>query len=497
MEQFPEHLLRTVWEKQSFTSENLRTVDGRRISILSPGTYNSDGGPDFANARIRIGNISYRGDVELHSDAAEWKTHNHDADPHYNRVILHVVMTADAVAPHAQTASHRSVPLLILHPYLDLQVRTVWMQSVFDETNERTQRIKCYDLNSDVPADLIVRWINSLANERIELKVRRLEERLKQLVDESRSVVREPYPRYYGNPEEIPMPQKEYTRSDFSDRQLWDQLLYEGLMEGMGYSKNRAPFLALAQSMQLKILRKHSLTDTTSMMALLFGAGGLLPSTQAVKEKEGRAYIRPLRRKWREQRRAFKSPLLNEGDWLFFRLRPSNFPTARLATLCFLLPSLFDESSFRRLIGIFKNVSLSSRDRVKELQAMFRLEPDEYWGHHYNFKGVAGKIGVRLGAARINEIIANSVVPTVLLYARIFRDHRVRSSARSLLSSLPPSQENSITRLMGEQLLNNKVTLSSVSRQQGAIQLFKFYCSPVRCLDCKIGQQVFSPASGK
>jgi hypothetical protein len=497
MGQFPEHLLRTIWEKQRFASSHLRTQVGQPITILSPGTFNSDGGPDFLNARVRIGNVTYRGDVELHTDAAEWKAHSHDTDPHYNKVILHVVMTADAIAPPTHTASDRPVPLLILHPYLDEHVRSAWMPSFSDEKSERVERIKCYGLNGDVPADLIARWINSLANERIELKVRRMEERLKQLVDESRLVIREPYPRYYGNPDEIPLPRKEYTQRDFAERQLWEQLLYEGIMEGMGYAKNREPFLALAQSVRLRTLRQYSLTDITTMMALLFGAGGLLPSTRAVKEKEGRSYLRPLRRTWKELRRSFKGPRLNEGDWLFFRLRPSNFPTARLAAVCLLLSLMFDESGFRRLIGVFKNETLSSRERVNVLHATFRIEPDEYWSRHYHFKGAAGKNGIRLGTARINEILVNSIVPTVLLYARIFKDQRVRANARSLLSFLPPLQENSITRLMETQLTRGKIEMSSASRQQGVIQLFKLYCSSGRCSECKIGQLVFATAAGK
>jgi len=494
MGQFPEHLLRTVWERQRFASSHLRTPDGQRITILSPGTFNSDGGPDFLNARVRIGNVTYRGDVELHTDAAEWKAHNHDRDPHYNRVILHVVMTADAVAPPTHTVSHRPVPLLVLHPYLDEQVRSAWMT---DDKNEPDERIKCYGLNAEVPAELISRWISSLAVERIELKVRRLEERLKQLVDERRSVVREPYPRYYGNPDEIPPPHKEYARKDFAERQLWEQLLYEGIMEGMGYSKNREPFLALAQSMSLRILRQHPLSDTTTMMALLFGAAGLLPSTRVVKEKEGRSYILPLRRRWKELQRSFKSRRLNEGDWLFFRLRPTNFPTARLATICFLLPSLFDESGFRRLIGILKNEVLSSRERLNMLQAMFHFEPDSYWSRHYHFKSIAGKSGIRLGTARVNEIIVNSIIPIVLLYARVFKDQRARSNARTILSVLPPLEENSITRLMNAQLLERKMTMSSALKQQGTIHLFKFYCSPIRCSECKIGQQVFAAITDK
>ena len=93
--QVPERFIRHIWQHQLFTGTNLRTPDGRPVEILSPGRANYDGGPDFKDARIRINQITYCGDVELHCDAASWRSHNHDTDAHYNKVILHVVMTAD------------------------------------------------------------------------------------------------------------------------------------------------------------------------------------------------------------------------------------------------------------------------------------------------------------------------------------------------------------------------------------------------------------------
>ncbi len=488
---FPEHLLRKIWQEQTFARAHLRTSDGKPVTILSAGMFNADGGPDYLDARVRIGNITYRGDIELHSDSAEWHTHSHDSDPHYNRVILHVVMTTNDLAAPARTATRRAIPLLVLHPYLDESARTVWMKSVSDERGERLQAIKCRDRNDSIPTDVIASWISSLAAERLELKVRRFEERLKQLVDERRSIIREPYPRYYGNPDEIPPPKKEYTQRDFINKRIWEQLLFEGIMEGMGYSKNREPFLALAQSMQLNILRVHGLTDSQTMMSLLFGAAGLLPSTRILKEKETRAYVRQLRGMWKGARRTFRGTVLHEADWLFFRLRPSNFPTARLAAMCFLLPSLFGEQAFRRLISIFKAETTSAREQGQSLRALFTFKPDDYWNHHYHFKGVAGRSGITIGPDRVNDILINAVLPTVLLYARIFKDHSVRTNARATLATLVPSQNNSITRMMSEQLFKNKIRIASALQQQGAIQLYKFYCSQDRCLECKIGQKVF------
>src|SRR6185369_2011667 len=88
----PERFLRQLWKQTAFRTESLTTVDGKAVEILSTGGLNTDGGPDFKNARVRIGGILYRGDIELHRTAAEWKHHSHHRDPKYNGVVLHVVL---------------------------------------------------------------------------------------------------------------------------------------------------------------------------------------------------------------------------------------------------------------------------------------------------------------------------------------------------------------------------------------------------------------------
>jgi hypothetical protein len=486
----PEDFLRVIWQRQQFDSSRLHTSDGQPVRILSPGIANTDGGPDFRNAKIRIGDTTFLGDVELHREAASWEEHHHHSDPHYNRVVLHVVLSVDPLSAPAQTASKRAIPVLVLHPFLDDHLRGEFVRSLLAEDGGRTHTLACYGLNESVPEQLVTRWLQHLAIERIELKIRRYEERMKQLIDEQRSTIREPYPRYYGNPDEIPPPTTDYTRKDFTSRALWEQTLYEGMMEALGFSKNREPFRTLAQSMRLEVLRRHNLSDTHTMMALLFGAGGLLPRTRTLPEKGARAYVRALRRTWRTLRPSFKGKILHEGDWLFFRLRPANFPTARLASMCFLLPSLFGEESFRSLIRLMKNDPLSTRQRMDLLHRMFAFEADEFWGHQYHFAGVPSKHGIALGAARINDILLNAVVPILLLYARIFKDGKVRQRSRTILNALPPSQPNTVTRTMERQLLKEKQHLANSVLQQGAIQLFKFYCSPARCAECDIGRAV-------
>jgi hypothetical protein len=407
-------------------------------------------------------------------------------------------MTSNSITTSTRTLSRRSIPLLVLHPFLDPALQEVLLRSLLDEDANRAHHLSCAGLNDTVPIEVIVQWIHKLASDRLELKVRRFEERLKQLSDERRAIIREPYPRYYGNLEEIPPPRKEYTRRDFSVRSLWEQLLYEALMEAMGYSKNRSPFLTLAQAMRLDMLRQHSLADTHTMMALLFGAAGLLPSPRTLADKASRAYVRSLRRRWKEVKGEFKGKRLNEGDWLFFRLRPHNFPTARLASVCFILPSLFANDGFQRLIGSFSGDISSPSRRIESLAALFVFTPDDFWRHHVHFREPAGRSGVALGNARVNEILVNVIIPMALLYARVFNNAAIRTNAHKALSSLRASPDNLITRTIQRDLLGTRAALETAGLQQGAIQLYKFFCLPGRCQECAIGKQIpHTCSSGK
>jgi hypothetical protein len=156
--------------------------------------------------------------------------------------------------------------------------------------------------------------------------------------------------------------------------------------------------------------------------------------------------------------------------------------------MCYLLPSLFSGNCIRRLIEIFKREQERPSDRAQLIYSLFVFQPDEFWRHHYRFSSNRSPSGAAIGTARINELLVNGILPILLLYGRIFRDPVVRTSARDLLTSIPVS-ENSITRTLQQQLLRGKMKLQSAFLQQGAIQLHKFYCSPIRCRECAVGRE--------
>ena len=132
-----ERFLRHIWSKQYLRAAPLRTTDGSPVRVLLPGDLNDDEGPDFLNAKVRIGSTMFAGDVEMHRTVAEWIRHHHDNDARYNRVVLHVVLEGDEGIPPTISQSGRTIPTLVLEPFLPEAIHTIWKQTVLDEQSRR------------------------------------------------------------------------------------------------------------------------------------------------------------------------------------------------------------------------------------------------------------------------------------------------------------------------------------------------------------------------
>ena len=486
-----ERFLRHIWSKQYLTAA-LQTADGKTLKVFDVGQLNSDGGPDFCNAKIKIAGVTYLGDVEIHRTVFEWLQHQHQEDPRYNKVILHVVLETTSDAPPTLAHSGRQIPILVLGQFLSDSIQTVWHKAILDERAKKSETIQCFGKNHVLTSDAIDHWLTKLAVARLELKLRRFEERLKQLARERRMTLRE-WQRPYGElplegeHNEIPPPILELTQKDFSNKELWEQVLYEGVMEGLGYCKNREPFLRLAENMTLRIIANFEMPITNSTIeSLLFGAAKLLPKSKSIKEKEARLYVHELRKKWKELRPQYHGEILNAADWQFFPTRPTNFPTIRLAAASVLIRNFLVNDFFRCIIQMLKANSSATEKECKLVQ-LFSIETNDFWRHHYSFDSTASNNVTALGTSRIREIVINAVLPIAMLYARIFKDKAVREGALDVYKALPASENNAITRLMEKQLLKGRLSLKNVSHQQAVIQLYKFYCAERRCSDCELG----------
>jgi len=450
--------LRGEWSLQLLDTTRLLTTDGRRVVVVRPGVANPDAGPDFLDALIRVGATLYHGDVEIHLAASGWQAHRHHLDPHYNKVILHVVLLVDGNGVPPRTLSGRELPVLSLAD-CRLQVPS----GAIEQSPPDSQVVQEFSL---LPSAEQKGFLDKFGKQRIERKILRLRERLMEILEEERPVVRERAGRYGFRDNELPPPGTSYSIAELTSRRAWDQLLYEGILEALGYSKNCAPFAALARTLRIGILRPFGFDGTSTMMALLFGTAGLLPVARHLPEPATRRYVGALRRRWREVRPAVTR--LHEGDWLFFRLRPANFPTARLAVATFLLPKLFGPSGTPPALRPLLNAAISVHDVLDAIRTVFSFEPDEFWKHHVSFTGKSGTQGARLGGARLVSIIANVIAPAAELYAGIIS--RKGISAATLLASLPSAHDATVMpRVMRS--VGEGFRFESILQQQGFLEL--------------------------
>jgi hypothetical protein len=311
----------------------------------------------------------------------------------------------------------------------------------------------------DLPVATIRTLARSLGIERLEAKVRLQEERLKEIVAEA--------PRLPGPP--TGEHASGQHRSDHLRGEAWDQLLYEGVMEAMGFAKNRAPFLLLARTVRLSMLQRFGLNDRETLTALLFGAAGLLPSAKAVADRESRLYVRLLRRRWCQISPLLRVTPIHPGDWLFFRLRPANFPPARLAAVVDLLPGLFAKGA----LGLFlaRDPCLTPAEWWRAVRLLFAVPPDHFWSNHVHFAAAVRRRSVGLGTERLLDIVANLLVPAMLMLHRSRGDAgEALARCAALLEHLPAASRDTLVRSLGR-LSAQPLRPANLLEHQGMIEL--------------------------
>lgn len=482
-----ERFIQHIWSKQ-YLRTGLRTAEGKPLEVLSIGKQNFGSGPDFLNAKIKIDGTTYAGDIEIHRTSFDWLRHQHQEDPHYNSVILHVVLEIGLNLSPAIVQTGRHIPVLVLSDFLSESLQTIWRKGILDERTRRLKKLPCYAFAKNIPEETLHAWLEKLGAMRIELKIRRFEERLRQLVRERIHAVYEQPLRYETAAVEearlLSMP--ELTQKDFSRKELWEQLLYEGLMEGLGYGKNREPFIKLAQNATIgKIKEWESRIENFNLEAALFGIAGLLPGDKAVRNPESRRYVRLLRKQWKNFRLHYRGEIIHEAEWRFFPTRPYNFPPLRIAAAVQLIHSIRHDDLFRRIIQLLKSPEV----KESELLRMFQIETNDFWKRHYSFQHPPSPTAriTALGETRIRELLVNTVFPVALLYARIFKDTPVRERTHALFVSSPAREQNGILRMIESQVVRGRFLLNTASMQQGAIQLYNYFCSEKQCSECMIG----------
>ena len=449
----PEAVLHEVWASQHFATNHLRTTEDAGLTILDPGVLNRDAGPDFLNARLRIthpdapgGTLDWVGDVELHRTSGEWLLHHHHTDARYNSVVLHVVLVDDRHTGSLARADSTALPELVLYDHLGESLRSLLHRFY---ATPRTA-FYCASQWRSVPDTLKTPWVRQLGLDRLRQKV----ERLAQI----------------------------YTR-----RPELDELLRVVIFRALGYAKNTEPMTELAARTPFAFIQH--LDDQRDIEALLFGLAGLIPDVRAMLQSDHHStrYVEELRDRFaRLGERLALSPM-NAVQWQFFRLRPANFPTRRIAQAAALLapaeagqePGLLRDDPLGRL-----RRALLDPKPERALRALIQsTEPASFWNDHVRFNERSATGSNRIGRSRSDRMLVDAVLPVLLLDAEQRGDEGQHERILSLLTRLPGASDE-ITRHFEREGTKPSTALDT----QGLHHLYHAWCTPGRCLTCAIGR---------
>jgi hypothetical protein len=503
----PEELLRHLWSKQYVSAAGLSTTDGKSLSVLECGTLNRDSGPDFRNAVVEIGGVRYHGDIEFHRSIHDWQSHRHEKNSRYNKVILHVVLNEPDASVLTKTESGRSIPVVILSGALSTPLEKIGDHLAREEYASRAGAIPCYRRNDACTASALTTLLPEMASQRLLAKTDRMYRRLCDIVAEQDLLLAEPRPVYaefqdHDSAGDIPLPETTVPAQSLRRVIAWEQLLYEGIMDGLGYSKNRESFGALARMLTILRLKKISACaelQPFDIQAMLFVSAGLLPDVDSVVDQQSKVTAHQLHSSWAAVRRSLHSAgadfllalsPIHAADWTFVPTRPSNFPTVRLAAASVVVSKILSEQFLKRIMTIVEAKYLQPATKLAHIRQAFDLGPDLFWSFHYVFAEAAARPHALLGAARIDEIIVNTVIPLGFLYGRIFGKKNVCEHVLNIARDVPALEDNAILRKMEKQLFHGRIRIATAFQQQGAIQLYKEYCLRARCSECAVGREM-------
>jgi len=377
-----EEFLQFIWEHGLFNRNNLLTIDGKPAEVIHVGQPNTDSGPDFFNARIRIGETTWAGNVEIHQKSSHWYRHHHNVDAAYDNVILHVVETFDLPV---KVKNHELPTLVISYPSELLKN--------YEQLLKSERWIACEDKLSEVDPFILRFWFSSLMIERLQSKTGDILVLLEQ------------------------------------NKNNWNDTFYQLLARNFGMKTNALPFELLARSLPLQILSKHK-NDLFQTEALLFGQSGLLNESLL-----GDDYFLSLRKEYSFLYKKYGLSGIESHLWKFMRLRPINFPTIRIAQLA----ALINHSS-----ALFSRVL--ETENLGELRKLFDVSASEYWDTHYNFNKISKDNHRKtLGESAFNNLVINTVVPILFVYGDQHMDQAMKDRALALLENLAP-ESNQIIR---------------------------------------------------
>ena len=376
-----ERLLHYVWKYKLYTATPLITTEGRPVQVIDPGMQNTDAGPDFFNAKIKIDGTLWVGSVEIHDKSSDWLLHHHDTDKSYDCVILHITGFNDF-----QPVRTNGNPI----PQMLLTVPENILRSI-DWLLYREAALPCLDHITGIAPLHIACWMEALLSERLERKTHDI------------FLLLDAY------------------QTD------WNEVFYITLTRNFGFGVNNDAFERLAKSLPLRCIQKQR-SSHSQIEAMLFGQAGML------EEENDDHYYRLLQREYDFLRHKFSLSPMEDFVFKNLRTRPVNFPylkVAQLAALWVQYDTLFSAILEARSTG--------------EIKKYFRIPPSGYWETHYHFRYASPRKEKTIGENTLNILLINTVVPMLFAYGLHNKRPEYCERATHLLESIPPEKNTIVT----------------------------------------------------
>lgn len=393
-----EELLHYLWQHKLFFTTELKTSMDEFIEVISIGVQNENSGPDFFNAKIRIGEQLWAGNVEIHLKSSDWYVHHHEVDPNYDTVILHVVWQHDV---EVYNCENNEIPTLELQSFVSKEVLKSY-QNLF---SKQRRWVNCENDIQSVNAFVLSNWKERLYFERLEEK----------------SILI------------VSLLQK--------TKHNWEAVLFVLLAKNFGLKVNADAFMQMATSIDFAIVRKER-GNQMKLESLFFGQLEMLNG-----ESES-SYFNLLKKEYNYQQKKYKLQDVNRSSVEYFRLRPPNFPTIRI-------------SQFATLFNTQQNLfsALMQLKRVDEFYRLLAAKTSSYWEIHYTFEKESAKRTKKLSKSFIDLLLINTVIPLQFVYLKE-KGKPNMNRILELIKQLKP-EKNSIVSKFNELNISSKNAFES------------------------------------
>ena len=347
-----EQLLHYVWKHKIFPLKELKTTTGQQVEVIDTGLANTDAGPDFFNAKLKLDGVLWIGNIEIHERSSDWFKHGHHADAGYNSVILHIASEIDT---EISRSNGERIP----------QIQLICPEAVrtnYKELLETDSYPPCYRIIPSLPPFTAHSGMTALQMERFEQKATLLNERLK---------------RCQGN---------------------WEDAFFITLARNFGFGLNGDAFETWAHRLPFRAVDKHR-NDLFQIEAIFFGQAGIL------EDSDGDGYYLRLKKEYTYLQHKFGLIPMDASLWRFLRLRPANFPHIRIAQLACL---------YHRAYGLLSRIM--ETETLQGVRDILKGGTSEYWLTHYTFGGSSPSRPKTLSNTSLDLLIINTVVTFLYAY---------------------------------------------------------------------------------